>query len=249
VFCISFRQDTVLNQLAKCELGQCKAGDSRGGDVRLFDFVGIEIGVRISHKRASTGATYFCDNRQRAPGLLQRLHKYFMTCLTDRAQQQHWALHPKMAKELACRTRRHLTTHIWEPWHDQARTRYEALVRSLRHKILRPPSISDHLPKMRDCIRSRSPCIRPKMMRTVSRQGSGWSSYRSPPTSASRKASFQGRVGTPHREGLLAARSEGSTGERPPASRSNSVACGLVIHVGSDPVHQDRLRLKVRPSQ
>ena len=42
---------------------------------------------------------------------------------------------------------------------------------------------------------------------------------------------------------------KGSAGERPPASRSNSVACGLVAHVGSDPVHQDRLRLKVRPGQ
>src|SRR6516162_10038104 len=60
-----FRKDTVLNQCSKCELGQCKAGDSRGGNAGLFafvDFVGIEIGVRISHKRASARTTaYFAQ--------------------------------------------------------------------------------------------------------------------------------------------------------------------------------------------
>ena len=44
---------------------QVVIGDSRGGNVRLFafvDFVGIEIGVRISHKRASARTTaYFAQ--------------------------------------------------------------------------------------------------------------------------------------------------------------------------------------------
>jgi hypothetical protein len=73
--------------------------------------------------------------------------------------------------------------------------------------------------------------------------GSRWSpirctwSHRSASAAASTRARLSRAPST----------SKGSAGERPPASRSNSVACGLVAHVGSDPVHQDRLRRKVRP--